>query len=438
MRGIMMAKDRQMTCSCGAALDSSGVCTRCGKKRPRSGGYRFLHTLLCVIAMLILFCCFGNTAALRRYCASPDLTEQLRAARLSDANVPFSGGNLADYINKYYVSDGNVLTEDVAAAIDGMEIPVMLADKLDAHFALLRGDSDVPVQIAPQELTDMLTRISDSLRESCLLVIEDSDKQQLREAAEPVLGKVNAVSELFGSTKAGRALQRFGVSIGAYILEVILLGLLLWRWCVIRKNSGKDIAGAFKGAGITVMIPAGLLLLAVLIGGIHSFFVKDSVIGIYGVLKALRAPYWFVAVTGAAFAWFLLELCAFIRARKELKTAFPEKNEKAASTKMEAAPAVPVHEMICVKCGRKLDSGMKFCKFCGAKQESVPDPVSLKKEPAAQEKSDGKICISCGKEIAANMRYCKFCGTNQETGGNIADDIMDGTAGLPEVPEDTK
>ena len=29
------------TCSCGAAYDSSGVCTGCGKKRPRSGGYRF-------------------------------------------------------------------------------------------------------------------------------------------------------------------------------------------------------------------------------------------------------------------------------------------------------------------------------------------------------------------------------------------------------------
>ena len=222
---------------------------------------------------------------------SSDLTDALRSAKLSDADVPFTGKNVSDYIRSEYVTDENVLPEDIAQAADGMGIPAFLAEKLDGHFAMLRGDSDTPVRIESDEITGLLDQITESLHESCKLVIEDSDRQQISSVAEPVLKKVNAVSDGFGSTKAGRAFQRFGVSIWAYVLEVVLLALLIWRWCVIRKNSGKDIAGAFKGTGITVMIPAALSLILVLIGGIHTLFIRDDVVGLYAVHARARGIY---------------------------------------------------------------------------------------------------------------------------------------------------
>lgn len=426
-----MAKAQQMTCSCGAAYDSSGVCTGCGKKRPRSGGYRFLHSMLCVIGILILWFCFSNTTAIRAYSGSKALTDALRSARLSDADLPFTGKNLSEYIRSNYVNDENVLPEDVAEAADGMGIPAFLADKLDAYFAMLRGETETPVRIETEEVTGLLDQITESLHESCQLIIEESDRQQIQSVADPVLTKFNAVSGFFGKTKAGRACLHFSVSIWAYVLEVVLLALLIWRWCVVRKNSGKDIAGAFKGTGITVMVPAAFSLILVLIGGIKTFFVRDDVIGLGGVTKVLRSPFWFITITGVSFAFFMLELAAFLRARKLYleSGAKPAKKEKPVKAKKtEDAPIVPVYRTPCVKCGKELESGSKFCKYCGAKQD---EPVKTA-EPAAS----GTVCVCCGKELDANTKFCKYCGTNQETGENIVDAVLNGTAGFPDAPDD--
>lgn len=402
--------------------------------KQRSGGYRVLHTVLCVIAALLLFFCIGNTIALRRLSASDLLPDQLRASRISDAGVPFTGKTVSGFILDGYVSDSNVLPEDIAAAVDGMGIPAFLADKLEQHFSLLRGDSDTPVNITPEEFSGLLSQITDSLYESCQLVIDETDQQKLRTAVEPTLNTVNAVSDAFGSSKAGRAFQRFGVSIWAYVLEILLLALLAWRWCSIRKNSGRDAAGAFKGMGLTLIIPAALSLLLVIIGAVHALFIKNGVIGLYGVAKVIRTPYWYITITGVTFACFLLELAAYLRAKADYKAKHPAAAVKAPAV-MPSAPAVPsaalpVRKTVCVSCGKELEAGSKFCKFCGAKQEQeAPKP-----EPAAA--ADTVICISCGKEIAANMKFCKFCGTNQQSGENIVDAVLNGTAGLPEAPED--
>ena len=425
----------------------------------RSGGYRVLHSFLCLIGTLIVIFCMSNTAALRYYTASNVLMDNLRAARLSDAAVPFTGKNLSEYILANYVDDERVLTEDVSAAVDGMGIPSFLADKVGQHFALLRGTSDTPMEISGDELTDQLDQIADSLHESAQLVIEDSDKQQILKSVSPVLDKVNAVSTTLGGSRAGRAFQRFGISIWAYVLEVILLGLLAWRWCVVRKNAGKDAAGAFKRMGWTVMIPAALGLLLVIIGAVGAFFAKDSVTGLNDVTKTLRTPYWYITITGVTFAVFMMELCAFIRWRVTVPAKPKTEKTKTSAFRKSAA--------VCVSCGKKLDSNSKFCKYCGAKQEepaSAPAPAAPAPAPAAEKPAaaslasaapaaapaapaaspapvpaasgDTRTCVCCGKEIAAKMKFCKFCGTNQETGENIVDAVLNGTAGMPEAPED--
>ena len=403
------------------------------KSMPRSGGYRILHTFLCVICALFLFFCISNTIMLRALSSSAELTDALREARLSDAGIPFTGKTVSEYIMQGYVTDENILPEDISAAVDGMGIPAFLADKLEQHFALLRGDSDTPVRIAPEEISDLLGQITESLHESCKLVIDESDQKLLRDTVEPALNTVNSISDLFGSNQAGRAFQRFGVSIWAYVLEILLLVLLIRRWVNIRKNSGRDAAGAFKGVGLTAGIPCAVGLLLVIIGGVHTLFIRDDAVGLYAVSKIVRAPHWYIQITGVTFAFFMLSLAHYLRVKAKWREAHPEKAEKKPAV-MPSAPPVPVHMVSCISCGREIEANMKFCKYCGAKQEEETPAA-----PAPQKDASGDtvVCVSCGKEIAANMKFCKYCGTNQQSGENIVDAALNGTAGLPEVPEET-
>lgn len=399
-----MAKATAPVCSCGAAYDSSGVCTRCGKKRPRSGGWRVLHTILCALGALILFFCLSNTHALRTYLASDALTDSLRDARISDASVPFTGKNVTELIMDGYVTDSNVTAENVAAAADNMQIPAFLAGKLNGHFSLLRGESDLPVTISADEITAELDRISDSLAETGGILVDDTDCAQINDALGGVLRKVNGLSTAFGSNQAGRAVQRFGVSVWAYALALILLGLLFVRWCVVRKNSGRDIAGAIKGLGLTALIPSALGLILVVTGGVRTWFIKDGIIGLNGVTKVLRAPYWFIMITGVTFGIFLLELAALLRARAKHKTE--QAGKPVEPVPLDPRPALPEEafsmpasaeeqaalEKACVSCGKMLDAKAKFCIYCGAEQTAAvshhdgnPADAELPDDPAVPE-----------------------------------------------------
>lgn len=364
------------------------------EKQTKSKGYLILHTVLCVLGALILFGCMSMTFLLRHYTKSTALTDSLRAARLSDADVPLSSKTLSEYIRTNFVDDENVLPEDVAQAVDSLKLPEFFADKLEQHFDLLRGRSDTPVQIESSEITALLDNAADQLRESCMLIVSDSDKQMIESETKPVLGFINGLSRLFGSSKAGRALQRLGVSFWGYILESILLLALLWRWIIVRRNAGRDAEGAIRGLGFVKLIPSAILLLLTAIGGIGAVLRDDTVVGLSAVTKIIRIPLWYIAITGVAFALFLIELAAFLRHRREN----PKPARAAAKPKKAAAPAAPaVPKVSCVSCGKELDAGMKFCKYCGAKQGP-----------------DMKPCISCGAEIEAKTKFCKFCGAKQE------------------------
>lgn len=53
--------------------------------------------------------------------------------------------------------------------------------------------------------------------------------------------------------------------------------------------------------------------------------------------------------------------------------------------------------MLCIKCGKEINDGAKFCEHCGATQESV--------------------CVSCGKPINPGARFCEHCGATQPAAG---------------------
>lgn len=404
-----MAKNQQAVCSCGAAYDSSGVCTRCGKKRPRSGAYRVLHTVLCVLGALILFFSIGNSAALRHFVSTDALPESLRAARISDAAVPFTGKNVTEYIMSNYVADSNVLQEDVAAAADGLGIPAFLGDKTAAHFALLRGETDTPMQISADEIKAELDRISDSLAATGGIIVDDRDREQIDTSLGGTLRTINSLSTAFGSNPAGRAVQRFSVSMWAYAVELILLGLLLWRWIRIRKNSGTDAAGALKGMGLTCLIPSLIGFLPVVFGGVRTWFTRDGIVGLFGVTKVLRAPYWVITITGISFGLMLIEFAAYGRTRAMYKALNPD-NQAGENAKIAPAfemPAVP-----------EADEDLP---------EAPAEPVQSAEEAPA------KFCIHCGKTLKGSAKFCSYCGTSQ----TVQTDT-DWTADLPDFPvEDT-
>ena len=166
-----MAKT-ETVCSCGAAYDSAGVCTRCGKKRPRSAGYRIFHGVLCILAALLLLFCINCTAFVRHQLKYRRLTKALRnEVRLSDASAPFGSETVADYIRREYVSDEAVTADDVAAAVDGMKLPAFAADKLEAYADMLRGKTDKVVKVQPDEVIAQLESSEKDLYSKNLLII---------------------------------------------------------------------------------------------------------------------------------------------------------------------------------------------------------------------------------------------------------------------------
>lgn len=75
----------------------------------------------------------------------------------------------------------------------------------------------------------------------------------------------------------------------------------------------------------------------------------------------------------------------------------------------------------CTNCGASISKGQKFCDKCGAKVESVAEPINVEpvvssSDPAgeaaapAETSEDVKICTECGKPAAMSQIFCENCG----------------------------
>lgn len=382
-----MSKKSEPVCACGAPFTSEGVCTVCGKKRPRSAGYRIWHTVWCVIAALILMCCISTTAAMRHALKTNAPVQGLRDSRLSDTHIPFTGKTVTEYIKAEFVTDPAILDTDVASAVDEMHIPAFLADKLSAYYSLLRSDSDTVVTLTADEITALLNDNRASLLTNCMLIIEDSDITALQDSLGGPLGTLSSTVQTVYGSKAGRMLAHFRVSLARIIIDILLLGLLLWRWITVSRNSGRPAYNAVRGMGLTAGIPAAVTFLCVLFTGIGSLFVSDSVTGIHPLTKAIRAPFW-----GISIAWLLtgaaLYGAAYLMRRRSTKAA-------AEPAPAPAAEPAPVH----VRMPRP------------AAEE--PPVRTIRARGTAEMPAPNKPCIACGRLLEAGAKFCIYCGENQ-------------------------
>lgn len=79
--------------------------------------------------------------------------------------------------------------------------------------------------------------------------------------------------------------------------------------------------------------------------------------------------------------------------------------------------------MYCIHCGRQIEDGSRFCKYCGQRQQSAEEPVKMEPtpapapepapQPAPKAEPEMVPCIHCGRLIRADKRFCIFCGMPQ-------------------------
>ena len=378
-----MAKELATNCTCGAAYDEKGVCTGCGKQRPRSGGYHTLHNVLCILGTLFLLCCLTRSLMMNDWLKDYSVPQGMRESRISDAQIPFVG-SVAHIIYKSHTDDPNIRESDIAEAIDAIGIPQILAGKIEQHFAMLRGDSDEPMTLTADEIITPLEQNREALHQKCHLIIEDSDLDEIREAVDG--GGFRLLIFGFGYGNGFfRAIGRFFVSIWGILFELALFGLLLWRWMVIKRNSGRPKTQALRNMGLTLMIPMLALLFVLLVILFSYIFISGEYVGLKPFLRTVRPAIWLnpalIASTGPAPA---------------VNAAAPVSAEPA------AVPAAPVS-------APAADTPV-----------SAPAPA-----PAPAAASGDAVCISCGQPLSGKKKFCIYCGTNQETGKNAIDEMLE-------------
>lgn len=350
------------------------------KKSGRHGaGYRIFHSVLCVIATLYLLFAMVSTAVLLHYMKSDELVEEISTVSLGETKIPFAKDTVAERISKDYVTDERITTEDMASAVNAMDIPAYAAEKVDTLLDMFRGDYDAAVQIPVSEITDLLDSSQDSMLDNALILVDEQDKAALEAELSGPLSKVNRVLDTIYGSPALRAFARVRVSIVRIIFDGLLLILLLIRWMQVFKNSGKAYRHGIKAMGITLIVPSALVTVVCLWRLVASYFIKDSIITLAPVEAVLRKPIllYNLIVLGVGVLMLLTGMLM-----KKITNRHPQVSENGGlSDTMELDTTdLPDEdddddddddyppETHCVYCKRTLKNGAKFCVYCGKSQ----------------------------------------------------------------------
>lgn len=360
-------------------------------KKHRSAASCVWHSILCVIAVLLLIGGIANTLAVRSYIKEDTLAKAIKDMNI--AQVTIGGQTVAEEIREEYVTDSNVQLKDIETAIHGMGIEAFAAEKLTALGKLLRGESDTVVQVTPDEIIGLLEKNEYDLYASCLLIIEDSDKQEIRNATEMPLKAFNGTMNFMFGSPAMRAVSRYFVSTACVVVNIILLALLLWRLMVIRSQAEKSKSGACVIMGVTILVPAALTFIANAVHGISGAFTPDGTMTLHVITDVLVHPFWGISLLGIFIGILLILTAAIMRrvAQNRVDAALAVHNKPVAPVGMGSidtatkpdqfnvpermpVPAPAADTVPCVSCRRALTAGAKFCIYCGAPQSAPAAP----------------------------------------------------------------
>lgn len=368
-------------------------------KKHRSTASCVWHSILCIIAALLLIGSITTTLAVRSYMKEDALANAVKDMNI--AQITIKEQTVAEEIRAEYVTDSNVQLKDVETAIHGMGIEAFAAEKLVALGKLLRGESDTVVQITSDEIIGLLEKSEYDLYTSCLLIIEDADKQAIRNATEMPLEAFNNTMDFMFSSPAMRAVSRYFVSTACVVVDILLLALLLWRLMVIRSQADKSKSGACIIMGVTILVPATLTFIATAVHGISGAFTPDGAVTFHIITDVLAHPFWGISLLGVLVGVLLILTAAIMRrvVQNRVDAALAANNHPVAPVAMrsidadtqpdsfnvpERMPAPVTDTVPCVSCQRALTQGAKFCIYCGAPQNAEPSVPSASDAPAEE------------------------------------------------------
>ena len=336
-------------------------------------GYRVLHIILCVIALIYLLLGATVSTAVRHWMQTDKLEDAIAAADIGNYQIPFADKTVAEMIQAEYVNDDLIQTSDIADAVNSIGIAEFASGKVGMYLDMLRGDTDKIVQIHTDEILPMLRDNVRLLDEKCEITVDDSDFSQLEDTLAGPLDTLNKTLDTCYGSPALRFCARFRVSIVRTLIDILLIALLLWRWTSVCVKSEKSRSRGVKGMGITMIVLSAVPFLICLISSISGLFAKDGELANAKLLKEIRAP--FTVCAGAILVCGILlilfsKLPAKIAARP--KKAPAEKSENPLD-RTAVIPAVSTKNF-CIHCGKPIKENARFCIYCGKPQsESVAE-----------------------------------------------------------------
>ena len=126
-------------------------------------------------------------------------------------------------------------------------------------------------------------------------------------------------------------------------------------------------------------------------------------------LKKIGQFYYELFASGGEVAPEVREFCqtakshydAAEEAQAEIDRIRAENEAAKAAAAVPVAPEATSGGIACPACGAANEPGTKFCRECGAKLESPPEP-------------EVRLCSACSAELAPGVKFCSQCGAKTE------------------------
>ncbi len=397
-------------------------------KRTHGKGYRILHTILCILVLLYLLSAVMNAAVLRYYLKSNAIPTAINALHLGDTKIPFSSQTVADRIRAEYVTDELIATEDIAEAVNQLQLQTYVAQKAQLYFDMLSDRTDEVVKFSTDDIVNMLENNREALRVGCMIELEDGDISQLRETLDPIINTLNTTLDKTYGSPALRALARYRVSLARILVNLVLMALLLWRWIVVCRHSQTTSSRAVKGMGITLLIPTALTCAVCLVSLVVGIFAKDGTLEMAALIKAVRTPITLYSMAGTLFgAWILVSVKLsneVVReyekkaAAKPSKASQRKKSRKAKEAMMQQRKAEAALQNENAEAQIQLNAMTETAQSVKAepleveivKQEAKP----MKKKPAVSEEPIAAETVTKEEKIAEKKAIAKAMSVTME------------------------
>ena len=297
---------------CGGELNEKGRCHVCGEKKRRSKGYVVGHSFLLVLATLILVNHLIACATARVLLNKDVIHKALENVKFSTVDVMHDEEKmtLAEYIRREYVTDPAVTTGDVEAVLNQMNLEALAMRKLDNYQNYYRGTEDTLETITPQEIVDILDKNQAMIQEKLQIEITQADKDTLVAEMQDSCTAYNEGVVRYYNTGIGRFWNRLQLNLWFMLGELVLLVVILVRWCVLFCSGRGRAAHGIRAFAITLLVPSGIYTLGGVGGYVAAKYLFQELPVLADITSGASAPLLMFGGIGVLAAVFMLNACS--------------------------------------------------------------------------------------------------------------------------------